>query len=685
MKFTSLDEKREKSCRIKSLDGGVNLSLEPHNIADNELSSAENVEFEGGVLKTRAGLSADEYDIIKNETDSYAEDIGYTVTGTAVFIDGRNKRIAYERTYDGVSNYVYSVLLLDADGSSAAIGQINFSRVSDDTFYTPYSILFYGGAPVKGGGIFALVTARNEYNHSEYSYKVYEVNKAMTAWLQVTDFYEPVVMINGRGNNYEAAKSSNLAYTASPKLLEARNIITTRFKAYFTSDGSSTSFRLPYSGLANESVTCRIYTSLTDYTEWVIMPDAVSDTQTFYTAKITMRVDRSKGIVYFTGADNKEYPVPVMSMYHENNICIRAGKSNADEELREICTLTCCTVYNSRLIFSGGSKKGKIYSVSYSNPLYFSEKNTSVIGDNGSGINALLPTENGILTFKENSLYKVRLNSGRALNTGSLLSDDDSVFYDSDTFSQAKQADIGCVNSRVCALCGSYPIWLSGDRKIYTVNPSTGKVTEISKSAERLLKSIGSSEIKTAAAFGESGKYCLMLGGRVLIMHFNSEKGSRQYYIRSYEKCRPIDIIASGENRRYICVGSDNRVLYYAADGALNADTDITGGASGAVISSVPYSSRFTVKSFDFGTQAHKKHIESISLTAASGGRLKIRLIGGGEEEISVNLTDSCYGAAELNVIRIIPHIGAVRALGLEFQSDCGMEIGEISINYREA
>lgn len=59
--------------------------------------------------------------------------------------------------------------------------------------------------------------------------------------------------------------------------------------------------------------------------------------------------------------------------------------------------------------------------------------------------------------FKENALYKVKLKSGNALNTGSLLADDDSVFYDSDTFSQAKQADIGCVNSRVCVLCGSYP------------------------------------------------------------------------------------------------------------------------------------------------------------------------------------------------------------------------------------
>lgn len=163
--------------------------------------------------------------------------------------------------------------------------------------------------------------------------------------------------------------------------------------------------------------------------------------------------------------------------------------------------------------------------------------------------------------FKENAVYKVKLNSGNALNTGSLLADDDSVFYDSDTFSQAKQADIGCVNSRVCVLCGSYPVWLSGDRKIYTVNSATGKVTELSKQAEKLLDSIGSSEIKTAAAFGESGQILAYARRQGVDKHFNSEKGSRQYYVRKYEKCRPIDMIASGANRRYICVGSDGRVF----------------------------------------------------------------------------------------------------------------------------
>ena len=126
-----------------------------------------------------------------------------------------------------------------------------------------------------------------------------------------------------------------LAYTAQPKFLEAQNILTGRFKSYFTSDGQSNAFRLPYSGLANETVMCRIYINLTKYTDWTILSNSTSDTQTFYNSAITMNVDRSKGMIYFTTSDGADYPIPIMSMYHENNICVRAGKQYG-EELKEI-------------------------------------------------------------------------------------------------------------------------------------------------------------------------------------------------------------------------------------------------------------------------------------------------------------------------------------------------------------
>ena len=683
MKFGHLDEKREKSYRIRKLDGGINTSALPQNTADGELIACENMEFENGVLKTRAGLIATEYDIIKNESSALFTDVSYTVTETDVFLDGEKKRVAYEKAYDGTSNYVYYVYLLGADGTSAEAGEIYFSRISDDTFYTPYSILFYGGAPVNGGGIFALVTLRNEYNSYEYGYRVYEISSTLNSWMRITSFYEPVVMINGRGNKYETAKASNQAYTAQPKFLEAQNILTGRFKSYFTSDGQSNAFRLPYSGLANEAVMCRIYVNLTKYTDWTILSNSTSDTQTFYNSAITMNVDRSKGMIYFTASDGADYPIPLMSMYHENNICIRAGKQYG-EELKEICTLTCCAAYDSKLVFSGGCERGRVYSVSYANPLYFSEKSIADIGGGGNVVISLLTTKDGIIAFKKNEVYKLKLKHGNALNTSSLLADDDSVFYEGDTFSQTKLADTGCANRRACALCGSYPLWLSGDGEIYSMNTFSGKITRVFESTEAFLSLLTATEKENAVAVGENGRFLLLFGGKALLVHFTPGETKQRYYTHSFIDFKPIDILPNGKDRAYICVGSDGKVLYFARESRAGGDTDIKSSSSQAAVVSVPFSSSFSTKCFDFGTAAVRKSVESITLSVAAVGKLKIRLTGDTEEEINVDLNGCQNKCGTLNVVRLLPHIAPIRVVCLNFSTDGSMEIGEISFNYRE-
>ena len=684
MKFGALDQRKEKSYRIRKLDGGINKSELPNNIADNELAAAENTEFRDGILKSRAGLFAANSDIIKNETDADISDFSYVVTQTEVYINGEYRRIAYENVFDGSSNFIFYIYFLGADGTKQSAGEIYFRRTTDKVFYMPYSILFYSGAPIDGGGIFALVTAQNNYNSEEFSYMIYEINEDMDSWLRSTSYYEPIIMINGRGNKYEAAKAANSAYTAQPKFLEARNILTSRFKAYFTSDGQSNLFRLPYSGLANESVICRVYTTPIVYTEWVIFPGDTSDTQTFFSAQITMHVDRSRGVIYFTGADGKEYPVPSINMYHENNICVKAGKLFG-EELKEICTLTCCTEYDSKLVFSGGCERGKIYSVPYKNPLYFSDKSTACIGSGDSGITCLLTTKNGIIAFKKNEVYRVELKYGSALNNSSLLADNDSVFYAGDDFSQTRLADIGCLNKRTCALCGGTPIWMSGDGKIYSVNTSSGKITEISEPINSFLSGLTADITANASAAAENGRYWLLLGDKALIINCAADKSDYKYYIRSFKGLKPIDILLSDGKRRFICIGSDKRILYFAAESGNCADVDIRNISSQPVAESIPFTSEFITKSFDFGASTVKKHIESIAISAGAAGKLKIALIGDTSEEITVDLSGGQYNCGSLNVIRLIPHIGAVKTLGLKLSSECGMEIGEISFNYREA
>ena len=71
------------------------------------------------------------------------------------------------------------------------------------------------------------------------------------------------------------------------------------------------------------------------------------------------------------------------------------------------------------------------------NPLYFPCDSTYKIGGE-DGINALLSYKNGVLAFKENEIYTLSVRNGTAKNTNSLLADDDSVFYNSDSFTVKK-------------------------------------------------------------------------------------------------------------------------------------------------------------------------------------------------------------------------------------------------------
>lgn len=678
MKYTSIEESGEKTHRAGLLDGGINREAAAAHIKSSELSDGRNVCFYKGALRRRPSLTATTEDIIKNGDDSLIESSEFFSAETELFIDGEYNRIAYEKAFDGISNYIYNVFLIGANGQSRAAGSIYFSRISSDTFFTPESILFFTGASTGGGGIFAFVTAVNIYDTSQKSYRVYEINAEKTAWERKTSFYTPVVMINGRGNRYEYAKSVNSPFSGAPKSLEARNLLTSRFKAYFTSDGHSSLFRLPYSELANESVICRIYTNPTSYTEWCIYPDESSATEAFFTAQITMQVDRDKGTVFFTGADGSDYPVPLMSRYSENNIRITAGKAFADE-FDEACSLTCCCRCGSHTVFSGGLKAGRIYSVNSEKPLYFSEKCVKSTGEGTGGITALLNTADGIIAFKKNEILRLTLKTGGAIGNGSLLADDASVFYEPDSFTLRSFNAPGCENKRACTVCGRSLIWLAADGKIHTMSTASGKAEELTRASAL------SAELKqaasTAVAVGNPEHAVFMFGKKMLVIKNPEANATAKCFLWSFEATSVRDAIFCGEECRFFCVGSDGKIFYTAIADSTAADTDISSSGGNAVIKPVPITAEFKTKDFAFGAHELKKHIRRITLSAAFGGPSELKLIADGKCAYSVRLPASDTRGT-LDVIRIIPHIAEVGSLTLHFHSENEFEIGDIAFNY---
>lgn len=682
MKFGSLQRKEQKTFKVRGFKSGTVMFPLDSDIPDNALTESENMWSESGVLCTRAGLCADSHNIIKSESPSIRDTFSYKVTDSTVCINGEQKKVAVEEYCLEDSIYYCNIFFVGADGLSTAAGNFVFYRLTNEDFYQPINILFYSADPVNGAGIFALVTKRNIYNYSQTSNSVYELNANLTSWQEVQNFYVPVVYINGRGNRYEESKTLGFAYTGTPMFLESQNMLTDRFKAYFTSDGYSSCFRLPFTDLSNDIVQCRIYSSSSEYTDWVIMDNQTSVTTTFCKAQITLSVDRNKGMINFTSVSG-DYSVPLMNKYHENNICVTAAKA-VKNGFENAVSSTCCALSGSRLIFSGGEDKGRIFSVHTDNPLYFPCDSTYKIGGE-DGINALLSYKNGVLAFKENEIYTLSVRNGTAKNTNSLLADDDSVFYNSDSFTVKKvNGDKGLKNKYSCMICGNKAVWLGSDKAFYSLNLNSFEIARLSNEIEEYLNSISDYEIQKAFAVQNENRYYLFIWKKAVIMEFRDGNLSDcAWYIWNFPNTDAIGGFSSSGQLCIFCTGADGNV-FYTAKLSGEEDTNLFLNKGTVQTDKSFVKSLAKTKRFDFDTFADKKLIDTIGLTAAAKGKLEIFINGSQFGALSLGKADIDYTCGTLKSVKLIPHLNPVKSLQLEFSSDRAFSLGELIINYRE-
>lgn len=683
MKFGSLQQDTAKVLRVRSFKEGTVTNSLPSEIPDSALANSENMWRDSGLLSTRLGLCADTGNIIKSENPPIYDSFSYQVADGGVYINGEYKKIAVEGYLEEDSRYYCRMFLVGEDGLSTPAGFFMFNRITDNDFYLPTNILFYSGKRVKGAGVFALVSLENIYKTSEKSQRIYELSAALLSWHDIDSFYSPVVYINGRGTRYEEARATGLAFTGQPKYLESQNMLTDRFKAYFTSDGYSSCFRLPFSGLNNKSIMCRVYDTPSSYTEWHITEGKTSATALFYTSQITLNVNREKGIVYFTSSSG-DYSVPMMSLYHENNIRIIAGK-DPEYGFESVVSSTCQAVYGSKMFFSGGSDRNIIISVSADNPLYFPIGSVGTVGD-GNSVNALLSYKNGIIAFKEDAIYNITVNNGSPINSSSLLADNSSIFSTNDTFTVKKISEgRGLKNKRTCLLCDNNAVWLGSDRRIYALNTSSFEITELSEAVGDRLDDLSDSELQSAFAVEIDKHYLLLTDSKAVIMDYR-DRGIKtpSWYFWSFNNVKILAGMSYNGKLRLFCLGSDGKVLYTARLSG-GEDTEIRLVDDSPQVFKTNVKSSLETKQFEFGSITGKKLIDGIFLAASAKEKLEIIINGKRSYSVSLSESELDCSCGALKSVKLIPHLNAVKSLQLALKAEHGFSLGELSVNYRES
>lgn len=614
MKYSPLEKEEIRLVKIDNLDIGADES-ETYFINSNATLSIKNLmPFEGG-LKTRKGLDCSKGAEVDITGFNGGENLKSILTDCQLAFEGEFAKIGYMRAEFDDSQQIYSIFAVFADGHIKNLGQMVFSRLDDTTYYMAESITFWTGKSQRGG-IFAFVSLRNKHDYSQTEYRVMEMDESCEFWEQTINFYVPIVYINGRGNDYNRARTLNQASLSTPKVLESLNMLSGRFYAYYSSDGCSYSFRLPYSGLADSAVQCRIYTDTENYIDLMVKEgESISSKAQLGDKEITMRLNRQMGTVTFF-CDNVVFAVPQLPQYPENNIRIMAEKKG-DDGFSEIVSSKLSAVLDSKTYFSGGLQGNKLFCCEYENPLYFPEPFSNTVGSGDMPVESITACNGRLFVFKQDGIYMVQIKAGAFLNKIALLADKDSYFTDKDTFTVRKiSAPPVPLGARTLQSLGKKPIWADKDGNIIRINAALN--IEVFKGLRKTISAKFTSEA-ISSVWGNN--YILMENNYLAIIGLEDSKETAFFWEFPDEVCL-VGLCSKGDCVSFLCTTNDGRTAYTAL---LSGNSDIVKTPSGE-LAVYNIKSEYVSKRFDSDKSLN---INRIKVDIDAEGKTELMLIDG--------------------------------------------------------
>ncbi len=675
MKYNSLKPSAIKRFKIPTLNGGAAFKNE---ILENMLLDCKNVWYKDGRLKTRFGLSAKSENAVVLEKDSIFNEFDYYMTDTVVNYYDIEYKIAYSTLLSDDYMYVINVYLISSDFNIKSIGSFTFFRLSSEIFNAPESIVFYTGTPQTGGGVFALITLANQENYGDKYYNIYEINEDFTDWQRVYDYYIPTILVNGRGNNYDRARAEASLSFKAPQTVESQNLLNSMFYAYYTSDGYSNMFRLPFGDLSSDTIICRINYTPSAFVEWRILGTNIADTQSFMGVSITLEVDREKGTLSFF-KDNNEYAIPVISTYNENNIKVMAGK-NIQNGLEQVVDSKCSFMADGRIYLAGGQNGNMLISARYENPLYFPKSSTVMVGDGGE-ITALSLQNNKIIAFKQNETHAVTLRKGEVISEIALISDNDETFKSADRLnSQLLLQNIGCLYKSTVCKVGKNTVWLGNDRNIYLIDSVSVD------GAVKLTEGLDTRPYLTNDSFAVSDGqyYILSCKNSALACDLTQPQNPKWYPWQTQKSITLRGGFCKNSTLYFLCSKGREEVFYVAALNG-DGDTEMCFDSNKNITSQGNKVESFIItKNYALSGMTHKNTVENIYLAVAGKGKIKIKINDRQTVEVDLRFSTDDYDKGEYKTVMISPHLYDTQSVKIEISSIDAFAVGDIEIFYRK-
>ncbi len=243
---------------LPELSGGINSADANLYIKDNQLQSASNMVYKEQEFSTRGSFEAgkpflaqtngDYSGVSRINTRSFILPIDAYIfnkryVAVQIVFNALWKDIANTDTTNFFIRKEIVVSLIDEDGEKINTPfdeEVKSTTYPGELFKRDLTTFFcYMGKKVieNGLGLFLYIFGRKSEGEA-FKYKLYELSSADKKFHEIENeqLYVPTMLINGKGNSYASLPANEATEFASQSTWESGNLLSRKFKAYFTTD-----------------------------------------------------------------------------------------------------------------------------------------------------------------------------------------------------------------------------------------------------------------------------------------------------------------------------------------------------------------------------------------------------------------------------------------------------------------
>lgn len=665
---------------VPELSGGVNLRDNISLVHDNQLTECENVWYKDGMLRTRPGIRATDFNAV-DESNTIASTYGNVL----VYASEKNIRIEDGHLYFLVvvrSDINILVKYISVTNTERPV--IDVATITDMPSNTVNA--FQNGRDIY---LFGSLDWNTSLANGLPIYKIYKEilvdevtgEKTEGEWkaerMQNKDVYVPTILAN-----VPTGYNDNVMSAYGATMREGYNLLGNRYKMLYN---NAKAYQSPseekiytdtvhltlvedVSKFAGETV--KVTIALSDgkvavHEVIIVGGDSVSEEADFNEVdNFKMAVYKKK--VYFKDVNQNDMAVS-RTQFMRNSIEVEAPCSNPEENLKKVLNMTFNDwygggsegLYGGVHLFLGGNTEEKHKALvlwsDINKPLYFSENCYAYVGDKSQKVTAFGKQGEALIIAKEREMYATQyVNNSDAL-TEEAVQSQALIDITTDVIFPMTQVHgfIGCDCPKTMQLCRNRLVWANSNGKVYSLVSANQynerSIYEVSGMVERRLKEFSRKELQGAMSADWQGFYVLMVGSNLFLMDYNSYGFSSVYSYSKTEDAQSripwwiwkldfpnnVDVLnlVSIEDKLFfshtlnIKLKKSNYIemLYFDTEAKNDEFVYIEGIAEGTVkwVRTKEQSNIHTMmqtKCFDFGTPTVLKNIPKIEMVFGTNG-----------------------------------------------------------------